>query len=181
VRARGRATVWALLLGLGVAPAALAFPDTPPPAHTGGFGEPDCSACHFGTPEARRTGRLHLEGVGNRFEPGGTYTLTLVLDARRAAAAGVQVSVRFADGRSAGALQAVDPDLGVVRHTGVDYLAHDPARRHLEGGEVRWDFEWTAPNDAGTVIFTAAAVAANDDASPLGDRVHTLKRTLSSE
>jgi len=33
------------------------FPDGPPPAHTGGFGEPTCRACHF-------DGDLNAEGGG---------------------------------------------------------------------------------------------------------------------
>ena len=30
-----------------------AYPDRPPPAHTGGFGEPPCAQCPFGSPPLR--------------------------------------------------------------------------------------------------------------------------------
>ena len=48
-RYRNCALLKATLL-LAVAPLILyAFASDPPPAHTGGFGEPNCTFCHFGT------------------------------------------------------------------------------------------------------------------------------------
>jgi hypothetical protein len=38
-----------------------------------------------------------------------------------------------------------------------------------------WTVEWEAPPAGGAVIFHAAANAANDDSSPLGDFIYTVE------
>ena len=46
-------------------------------------------------------------------------------------------------------------------------IAKDVADR-----SAQWNFRWTAPEQPASVILHLAAIAANDDASPLGDTVH---------
>jgi len=57
----------------------------------------------------------------------------------------------------------------------VEYIQHTKTgSAPLATGEGRWTILWTAPPAAtGPIRFDAAANAANDDASPLGDFVYT--------
>src|SRR5690606_8758969 len=48
----------------------LPYPDRPPPAHTGGFGEPTCQQCHFDAPLNDPGGALYVEGLPERYTPG---------------------------------------------------------------------------------------------------------------
>jgi len=68
-----------LAVGATVAAARAANYDGPPVAHTGGFGEPTCQACHQGEPLNAPGGSLRIEGLPQRYEPGRAYTLTMVL------------------------------------------------------------------------------------------------------
>jgi hypothetical protein len=72
-----------------------AHPDRPPVAHTGGFGEPTCHACHFDFEQGRGPGRLALEGVPQPAEAGVPYEIAVVLEHRDMAAAGFQLTTRF--------------------------------------------------------------------------------------
>lgn len=156
--------------------------DRPPPAHTGGFGEPTCHVCHFeGTPNDGRA-TLELEGLPPVYAPGATYVLTVRLAHPDLRIGGFELSARFADGvatgRQAGTLRALDDRVDVTgltelpvqyaRHTAVGVLPDSLGMTHMQ-----WRVEWTAPASGGTVAFHVATNVANDDASPLGDFVYT--------
>lgn len=156
--------------------------DRPPPAHTGGFGEPTCHVCHFdGTPDDGRA-TLALDGLPALYVPGQTYVLTLTLSHPDLRIGGFELSSRFADGvhagTQAGSLRALD---GRVDVTGPQELPVQYARHTAEGivpdsvgaTRMRWRLEWTAPAQFGAVVFHVATNVANDDASPLGDFVYT--------
>ena len=51
------------------------YPEEPPPAHTGGFGEPTCLQCHFDGALNEPGGELRVEGLPEAYMPGETYTL----------------------------------------------------------------------------------------------------------
>src|SRR2546426_4300103 len=76
--------------------------DGPPVAHTGGFGEPTCRACHQGEPLNEPGGSLRIEGLPQRYEPGRAYMLTVVLRRSGMGRAGFELSTRVADGQEAG-------------------------------------------------------------------------------
>lgn len=155
------------MLALALLPVpAGAYKDGPPPAHTGGLGEPDCAACHFGPEPESRGVSLSLQGMPERYDPGSTYRITLVLEAAGMKSGGMLLSVRTHEGRQAGTLAPGD-DLETVQSGGIHYLRHvRPAR----GPEAVWRLAWTAPEEcAGPVLMHAAANAANDDDSALGD------------
>ena len=179
VSALARAAV--LVLGLASA-CALAFPDGAPPAPTGGFSEPHCESCHFGgDPPADKAG-LRLKHLGDTYEPGRIYEFILHLVDPGKVVAGFQMSVRFIDapGQSAGRLEADSDGLGVIEKDGVQYLGHREVRlRNGNGDDFRWRIRWTAPETfADDVVFHVAAVAGNDDESPLGDTVYVLTHRL---
>ena len=150
-----------------------AYPDAPPPGTTGGFGEPTCVSCHFATtPDS--LGSLALRGLPATFEAGRTYELTVELARADMAAAGFQLSARFASGpargRQAGAFRILGDHAAVTAQSGVDYV-HQTLAGAVPStpGLARWGIEWTAPGKgSASVRFHIAANAANGDESPLG-------------
>jgi hypothetical protein len=167
--------------------------DGPPPAHTGGFGEPTCGVCHAGE-LAGRGGELVLV-VPPRFAPGGEHPIEVRLARPGMRRAGFQLSARFASGPLAGQQAGrLSPAAGpgeravalVAAHE-VSYAGHTAASvKAIEGDEARWRIRWRAPADVAAstpVIFHVAANAANYDDSELGDHVYVasaLSRPASS-
>lgn len=174
----------AMLAAGAVASPALArrLSDRPPPAHTGGFGEPTCAVCHFDTQADDGRGTIALAGLPAMYAPGQTYQLTVSLSHPDLSAGGFQLSARHAEGgrqgMQAGSLRALDARVDVTGLTElpVQYARHtyDGTRPDSAGVKrTSWRVEWTAPSDGGVVAFHVAANAANDDASPLGDFIYT--------
>ena len=156
---------------------ATATRDRPPTRHTGGFGEPSCSACHFEQDVNSGSGRVLLQGLPERFTPGATYALTLVVTQPKLAAAGFQLTARYESGTQAGVLR---PGARETRRADVTVDNTIAYVHHLYDGTLpaapdtaRWTMVWEAPRDGGTVVFHVAANAANDDSSPLGDAIYT--------
>ncbi len=166
-----------LVATLGGAPF---YPEGPPAAHTGGFGEPTCHRCHFDQPMNFLGGSLRLVGVPEVYRAGARYTLTVELARSAMQRGGFQVSARFADGarggRQAGRLGRLDDRVEVVRDdsSAVQYAHHTEAGTTLAAPDtMRWRVVWTAPETASArVVFHLSANAANDDASEFGDFVY---------
>ncbi len=170
--------------------AAIAYTQGPPPAHTGGFGEPTCHLCHFDQPLNDPAGSLRLEGLPEAYAAGARYTLVIGLERAGLRRAGTELAVRFVAGprrgAQAGHLKLLDDRLEVVvgEPSAIAY-----ARQTLEGSHVdtpdraRWSIEWIAPGpDAeAAVVFHLAANAANDDASELGDYVYTAEYRIPAQ
>lgn len=185
---RGAGAALGVVLGAAAPLAAAAgylsaYPDGPPPATTGGFGEPTCVSCHFAsTPDS--LGSLRLRGLPAAPEPGRTYALIVELAREDMLAAGFELSARFAcgpaRGRQAGAFRVLGDDVAVTRQAGVDYVHQTLAgSAPSTPGVARWRIEWTAPGERpARVHFHLAANAANGDESPLGDRVYALVETI---
>ena len=156
--------------------ATLRYSDGPPPAHTGGFGEPTCRACHFDAPLNDAGGRLTLEGLPKGYAPGQTYRLRITVAHPSLAAGGFQLSARFPDGAQAGAF---DVDTTRIRThrvdtSGVVYVSHAKAgMRPAAPDTARWSLRWRAPERPDSVRFHLAANAANGDDSEFGDFIFT--------
>ncbi|HYT84625.1 MAG TPA: choice-of-anchor V domain-containing protein [Gemmatimonadales bacterium] len=174
-------------LALAAAAAPTRFKEGPPPAHTGGFGEPTCRQCHSDAGLNEPGGRLAITGFPPGYQPGRTYELAVSLERAGMLRAGFQLAARFAAGAGggagtqAGALAPADGRTAVVfdSGTGISYIEHTLAGTALaprsggEGGAARWTFRWTAPADpGGAVVMHLTANAANDDDSPLGDFIY---------
>jgi hypothetical protein len=156
-----------------------AYPFGAPPGTTGGFGEPTCLMCHFGNELNDPAGSLTIEGLPERYTPGQAYRLIIRLRRPRMAAAGFQLSARTPAGAQAGTFAAVAGTAAAKVETaaGILYAGHtEPGSRLATPGTAEWSVLWTAPA-AGPVTFSAAANAADDDRSPLGDYVYALERT----
>lgn len=171
------APLWSLVFG---------YAEGPPPAHTGGFGEPTCAECHFGAELNSPPGKLELIGLPRTYATGATYRLTVELRHPGARRAGFQIAVRYGDGPlrglQAGALTPWDSRVQVVADSNrVLYAQHTRLGSSLtEPGLARWVLSWRAPERAeGPVLFHAAANAANDDASEFGDSIYTAAVSVS--
>lgn len=157
--------------------AAPAYRDGPPPGHTGGFGEPLCSECHFGSSMDTDAGSLTHQ-IPASFEADERYTLVVELEHPEMAAAGFQLAIRFAAGRRAGVqagrLESGGPRTAVTvdTTTGVHYGHHTvPGTTLSDPGRARWRLVWIAPDTVADVVVHIAANAADDDASEFGDGI----------
>lgn len=156
------------------------FPVAPPPAHTGGFGEPTCAACHDGNAVNDDAGALELRGLpAAGWEPGRTYDLTIVVRRPGMARGGFQASARVAagpdSGRQAGAWQPpadAGAPVAVTTDRGVAYLHHTDAGAAPSPDSARWTVRWTAPAARQPVVFHVSANAANGDGSMFDDYVY---------
>jgi len=145
--------------------------DAPPPAHTGGFGEPTCLTCHFGDANDPR-GSLDISAPAH-YTPGETYTIRIRVRHPELMAGGFQIAIRDADGLQAGRFVVDTTKIGVTKLNDVSYVHHVRASTAATGDSIVWTFDWIAPDRADALMIHAAANAANDDASPLGDYVYT--------
>ena len=161
-----------------------AYPEGPPVAHTGGFGEPTCHRCHFDQPINAPGGSLRLVGVPEVYTAGARYVLTIELARPEMQRGGFQLAARFANGgsvaRQAGRLGMLDDRVEVVRDdsSAVQYAHHTEAGTVLATPDtIRWMIAWSAPEMAtARVVFHVSANAANDDASEFGDFVYIAER-----
>ncbi|HET7273981.1 MAG TPA: choice-of-anchor V domain-containing protein [Longimicrobiaceae bacterium] len=167
-------------------PVLAAYLDGPPPAHTGGFGEPTCGACHFGSDLNDGEGVLAIAGVPGTYTPGQRYLLTITLGRAAMERGGFELSARFADGDNAGAQAGALSSRGErveITSDGepaVEYAHHTEAGVALAAPDTaRWKLEWTAPEDGGAVVFHVAANAANGDDSEFGDHIYTAQAEVS--
>ena len=184
---RIRGTLRAALPVLLLTPVvAAAYSDGPPPAHTGGFGEPTCAACHL-PPDPPAEGRLEIEGVPSAYRPGGRYRLAVVLEDPALERGGFELSARTPGGEQAGTLRAVDERVEVVsgepgaveyaRQSAAGVRPGDPRR---SPPRIEWRLLWIAPDGepAPEVRFHAAANAANYDDSELGDTPYAARAVV---
>lgn len=158
------------------------YAEHPPLAHTGGFGEPTCHACHFGGEVNGGEGELTVEHLPDTVRPGQAVVLTVTLAAAMERA-GFMLAVRRSDGRQAGRLVAVDTTrtaVSTVDSTGVQYAHHTLAGTALPTpNRTQWHVRWTAPGRAAdTIRVHVAANAANDDASEFGDDIYATQQRV---
>lgn len=170
-----------------ITPAPTLNVDGAPPAHTGGFGEPTCQACHVGGGLNAPGGALGVEGLPTSYRPGEPYRIRVVLHSEDMTAAGFQAALRFSggdlDGTQAGRLEPIDSSTSVRRDstTDVRYVQHSASGSGVSPSEVAvWSFRWTAPREEGVVLLHVAANSANGDNSPLGDLIYTAEERTTS-
>ena len=157
-----------------------------PPAHTGGFGQPDCTACHFENDVHEAGTNLSLEGLPAAYQPGQTYDLTIRLADPALRVGGFLLSARAAGtmhcGSPAGALEPVDGRTEKVLHglPPVEYLRSvDSTLEPHSAPTAIWRLKWTAPDYGNAyVVFHLTANAGNGDGSPLGDQIYALEIIL---
>ena len=96
---------------------------------------------------------------------------------------GFQLTVQDIAGDPAGKLDAVQMDVKTINVDGTDhsYVQHSkPRKMRDDDTDIRWTVVWTAPGGNRDLIIGVAAVAANVDASALGDYVYTATARMNS-
>jgi len=187
---RGSRTLQSLVLILSLAGIPLlvyAFSSGPPVAHTGGFGEPTCTACHFGTLNSG-PGSVTVTAPAT-YASGQTYQITVrVADPQRTNGSqsrwGFEMSARTEGGQQAGSLNSTNNQTQVIPNfNSVQYVMHTTTgtRAGTPLG-VNFTFDWTAPDtSAGPVVMHAAGNSANNSQSNIGDRIYTTSITIPPE
>lgn len=163
---------------------AAAFENGPPPGFTGISGEPDCSTCHFDNEVNHAGGAVTLSGIPESFQPGHRYALSIVLEHDDLLTGGFQLSIQNSSGEPVGVLDSSQPDTKklTVGGTGDIYIQHSKPRDKDDGdSNIQWAAVWTAPEHPADVTIGVSAVAANDDASAIGDFVYTTSAHLQLE
>ncbi|ARA94151.1 hypothetical protein AWN76_013975 [Rhodothermaceae bacterium RA] len=168
------------LTGLAVLLIGLGYADGPPPAHTGGFGEPTCLSCHFDGELNAPGGSLAVDGLPSTYTPGQAYPLAIRLSRPGVQRGGFQLSARFTDaGHQAGRFTLTGERIATDRQAGIVYVRHTPAGTVPDRDTLRWSLLWTAPDTArGPIAIHVAANAANGDDSEFGDYIYALEAII---
>lgn len=178
----------AALLTLGAAAnGERGYGDGPPPAHTGGFGEPTCARCHLDHPINDPDTHLRIEGLATSYVAGERYRITLMLSRPGMRRGGFQLAIRsIAEDRGgwpAGTVRTSSDRVRVVLagEPPIQYAQHTVRGTLVTAADTAtWVIEWTAPPEpVGQVVVDVAANAANDDASEFGDHI-VVRRIFSS-
>lgn len=176
------AFVWfsAINMVAAAAPSVIAtsapYAEGAPPGFSGGFDEQSCHACHFHADVNAAPGRVTLEGVPQRYEPGQRYPLTIVLSRPTLKLAGFQLAARTDAGAQAGTL-APGPEesdrVGIDTQGNIQYAnQRSKGTSPSANGTVKWTIVWTAPLQGGPVAFHVAANAADGDGTVEGDYIY---------
>ena len=157
--------------------------DRPPPAHTGGFGEPTCqTVCHSEFPLNTDGGTLTMDGIPDSYKPGEKYIVRIMLTRPGTERAGFQMSARYQSGESigkqAGRLKTIDKNAAIDVKNTILYARHTVAgAENVKSDTTRWSLEWTSPlAPQGPVIFHLVANAADWNDSETGDYIYTQKK-----
>lgn len=156
------------------------YRDSPPLAHTGGFGEPTCGACHAESPVNSGEGVLEIGGFPGRYEADSSYQIVVSMVQPDMVMAGFELAIRDAQGKKFGDLAATSSGVLVsTSDAGVQYAHHSLQGTTLTYPDTaRWSLMWTAPLDpAGPAVLNVAVNAANGDNSEFGDAVYSAERT----
>ncbi len=158
------------------------YADGPPLAHTGGFGEPTCQACHTEFDLNAPGGEVGVEGFPQFYQRGESYQLTVTVTGEGQGSAGFQLSARFAEGaargRQAGSLMSTDlrTVVKLEERLGIEYIQHTPEGVGLDPrGRGHWTFEWRAPERAEPVSLHLVVNSGNGDNSPFGDIIYQME------
>lgn len=170
-----------ILCALSLFIMAFSYPDNPPPAHTGGFGEPTCHQCHFENDLNAPGGVLSVRGLEKGYVSGETRSIEVRLSRPDMQLAGFQLTIRFANGQQAGTLSPVNERVTVDITDQVEYIRHTKeGTRPLTSDSTGWKLKWVPPASTEPVMVHLAANAANGDASEFGDSIYLLEQKVES-
>ena len=96
---------------------------------------------------------------------------------------GFQLAIQDIAGKPAGKLNANQDDVKTIIVDGTKqfYVQHSkPQKKRDNDTHIQWTMVWTAPDGNRDLIIGVAAIAANDDASALGDYVYTATARINS-
>ena len=150
-------------LSYGVADA---FPDGAPWGAANPAADQNCASCHFDADPVVESAALVVRGLPQKTTPGASHELEIALGDPDTVVAGFQLIAQAAD-EHAGKIVSDESNvefIGAAIRSTAAMKNRNPAT---------WVVEWKAPDtfESDVVIYVAAS-AANDDGSPLGDRIH---------
>ena len=151
------------------------YRDGPPLAHTGGFGEPTCSACHGGRDVNTGSGTVGIDGFPSSYRTDSTYTIVVSIVQADMVLSGFELAIRDSLGNGLGTLGTMNPAVVVsTSEAGVEYAHHSrQGSTHAYPDSARWSLRWTAPGyAAGPAVLNLALNAANGDNSEFGDDIY---------
>ena len=155
----------------------LAFSSGPPLERTGDFGEPTCVECHSGNALNAAGGNFTISGTPQGYQPGQTYPITVALSKSGQLRWGFELAARVeSTGSQAGMLVSTDGSTFVRSSgNGVQYITHTSNGTSAGNAQGRtWTFNWVAPaQNVGSIRFSAAGNAANNNLVPTGDFIYT--------
>jgi BACON domain-containing protein len=161
-----------------------AYSTGPPSGYTGGFSEPNCTACHSTFPVDSGAGSVSISAPAT-YASGVTYPVTVAVSDPNQMRWGFELSVRTQGGQQAGTLiPGADGFTQLLASIGsVQYISHTSSGTRLgTTGGVSFQFQWIAPDvSAGTVVFNAAGNAANGNLNNTGDYIYTTSATSQPE
>jgi len=158
--------IWTILAAALCLNDARAFPDGAPWGAANHSAPDNCTSCHFDSEATRDSRILHIEGLPEDPVPGETYDLIIRFDNTDAATVGFQLIAQAEDDQ-AGTFVSAAADVETV---GAAIRSTSPKKSN---GAVSWTLQWHAPKVFSVpIVFDVAASAANDDGSPLGDKIH---------
>ena len=160
-----RPTASLILVALAGAGSAAAYPEGAPWGAANPEAAESCSDCHYDYEPVHDSSALSIAGLPRIAVAGTSYEFRLRFAPDSAAIAGFQLLA--AAERDAGSIRSDDP---AVESIGAASRSTMPA---AAAGGACWTVRWRAPQDGGAVVtLHLAAAEANDDQSPLGDRIH---------
>lgn len=155
------------------------YPENPPVAHTGGFGEPTCHACHFDGELNDGGADLSLLGIESNYALKERYILHIVLTRADMEEAGFQLAIRDSSGRQAGALYSSDDRVAIDESDGIQYARHSSEGTSINKTDTSmWTLNWMAPDTVQKVFIHLSANAANGDDSEFGDAIYHIEHIL---
>ena len=117
------------------------------------------------------------------YSAGQRYEISVTLKHSALSTGGFQLAIQDIADDPAGKLNADQDDVKTINvdGTGNRYIQHSkPRRKRDDDTDIQWTVVWTAPEGNRELIISVAAVAANDDASALGDSVYTAVARVNS-
>lgn len=162
-----------LTLLLLSAPPLSAYRGGAPASSSGAPGQGSCwaSTCHNAAGSSLVENSPAIKLLANcpdTYEPGVPQEMLLWVQDQEARVFGFQVSAWDSTGLPAGKFEPVDTFTQIIIGDGIEYLEHSLPR--VDG---KFRFRWIPPAvPAGPVTFYVAAVGANNNFNPTGDRVH---------
>ena len=157
------AAITAAALSYGVAGA---FPDGAPWGAANPAADQNCASCHFDADPIVESAALVVRGLPQKTEPGARHELEIALDDPETVVAGFQLIAQAA-GERTGTFVSAESNVEFIGAA----IRSTAAVEHRK--PATWIVEWRAPDTIESdVVFYVAASAANDDGSPLGDRIH---------
>lgn len=160
-----------------------AFSSNPPQGRTGGPGERTCSSagCHIGA-NASIQGHLELLGLPKDIQTNQVYdlNLALIVDDGTPESGGFQMMSLSAEEEDLNGFINPGSSTTISMSNERHYFEHDPALPFDGMDTLLYPVEWMMSDSISTeyIVFYAAAIFANGNNAPSGDRLVTLRDTF---